>query len=274
MRKAKIGSLIKRIIVLLCAFIYLIPLYVAIVNSVKTDAEVIISPLALPSTITFDNFVFAFESADMLALYRNSIVITVCSVFLLIIISSMAAYVLARRTGKIYTIMYVFSLVGIMVPPVVTLIPSIQTLQFFGLLHTMPGLFLFYGGTYFSLGIFFYVNFIKTIPVSFDEAASIDGASQFSIFFRIILPLLRPCTVTVVILLGMWIWNDFLNPMYILGQGGLTITTGVHRAIGPYSARWNIVFANVILASAPVILMYLFLQKHFMKGMTAGAIKG
>ena len=161
-----------------------------------------------------------------------------------------------------------------MVPPVVTLIPSILTLQFFGLLHTMPGLFLFYGGTYFSLAIFFYYNFIKTIPVSFDEAASIDGASQFSIFFRIILPLLQPCTVTVVILLGMWIWNDFLNPMYILGPQGLTITTGIFRAIGTYSARWNIVFANVILASAPIILMYIVLQKHFMKGMTAGAIKG
>ena len=161
-----------------------------------------------------------------------------------------------------------------MVPPIVTLIPSIQTLQFFGLLHTLPGIFLFYGGTFFSFAIFIYVNFIKTIPVSLEEAASIDGANQFSIFWKIIMPLMTPCTITVVILLGMWIWNDFLNPMYILGTRGLTITTGIHRAIGPYSARWNIVFANVILASAPVIIMYLCLQKHFMKGMTAGAIKG
>jgi len=275
MRKAKDGSMVKRIIVLICTLIYLVPLYVVIVNSVKTDAEVILSPLALPREITFDNFVFAFEASDMFTLYKNSIIITVCSVVLLIVISSTAAYVLARRTGKLYNCLYVFSLLGIMVPPVVTLIPSIQTLQFFGLLHTFPGMFLFYGGTFFSFAIFLYVNFIKTIPISFDEAASIDGANQFAIFFKIILPLLRPCTVTVVIMLGMWIWNDFLNPMYILGtQGGLTITTGIHRAMGPFTARWNIVFANVILASAPVIIMYLCLQKHFMKGMAAGAIKG
>lgn len=275
MKSYIIFSWVRKILVLLFAIVYLIPLYIAVVNSVKSDAEILISPISLPREITFDNFRTAFNSSNILSLYRNSIIITVCSVAILIFFSSMAAYVIARRKGAFFNALYVFSLAGIMVPPVVTLIPSIQTLQILGLLHTMPGLFLFYAGTFFSTTIFLYVGFIKTLPMSLDESAQIDGASQFTTFFRIILPLLKPITTTAIIFLGMWIWNDFLNPMYILGtSGGMTITTGIHSSIGPYASRWGLVFANVILASVPIIIVYLCLQKQFMKGLTAGAVKG
>ena len=275
MKLISAGNSVKRILVLLFALAYLVPLYIAVVSSVKTDAEILLSPISLPQQVTFDNFATAFYSSNILSLYRTSIIITVCSVTILIAFSSMAAYVIARRKGTFYNCLYVFSLAGIMVPPVVTLIPSIQTLQALGLLHTMPGLFLFYAGTFFSTTIFLYVNFIKTIPISLEEAAYIDGANQFTSFIRIIFPLLKPCTATAVIFLGMWVWNDFLNPMYILGTtGGMTITTGIFSSIGPYASRWNLVFANVILASLPIIILYLCLQKQFMKGLTAGAVKG
>ena len=275
MKVMSAGNSVKKILALLFALIYLLPLYIAVVNSVKSDAEILLSPISLPRQVVFDSFATAFYSSNILRLYRTSIIITVCSVAILIAFSSTAAYVIARRKGSFYSCLYVFSLAGIMVPPVVTLIPSIQTLQVLGLLHTMPGLFLFYSGTFFSTTIFLYVNFIKTIPLSLEEAAYIDGANQFTTFFRIIFPLLKPCTATAVIFLGMWVWNDFLNPMYILGTtGGMTITTGIHSSIGPYASRWNLVFANVILATLPIIILYLCLQRQFMKGLTAGAVKG
>ena len=275
MRKAAVGVWVKNILVLVFALIYLSPLYIAAVNSIKPYDEVIKSPLQLPVHATLQNFKDAFESSNMLALYENSVLITGASVVLLIIITSMAAYIIARRTGKVYQALYIFSLAGIMIPPVVTLIPSIKTLSALHLLYTMPGLLLFYGGTYFSTTIFIYVGFIKTIPKSIDESAYIDGANPIITFFKIIFPLVKPCTATAVIFLGMWIWNDFLNPMYILGfRGGKTITTGIYNAIGTYTSRWNLVFANVLLASLPIIILYLFMQKTFMKGLTSGAVKG
>ncbi|MEA4929759.1 MAG: carbohydrate ABC transporter permease [Candidatus Limiplasma sp.] len=275
MKAAAIGGWVKRILVLIFALVYLAPLYIAVVNSVKPYDEIIKTPLNLPKAFTFQNFVDAFETSNMLELYKNSIVITGSSVALLVLLTSMAAYIIARRKGKVYQALYVFSLAGIMIPPVVTLIPSIKTLSTLHLLYTMPGLLLFYAGTYFSTIIFLYVGFIRTIPASLDESAYIDGANPFRTFFSIIFPLIKPCTATAVIFLGMWIWNDFLNPMYILGfRGGKTITTGIYNAIGAYTSMWNLVFANVMLASLPIVILYLSMQKMFMQGLTSGAVKG
>lgn len=275
MKKGTITKWSGKFLVMLFAIIYLVPLYIAVVNSVKPYDEIITAPTSLPSRPTLGNFVEAYETSNIFALYKNSVTITVVSVALLILLSSMAAYIIARRSGRIYRYLYVFALAGIMVPPVVTLVPSIKTLSALNLLYTFPGLFLFYAGIYFSTTIFLYVEFIKTIPVSLDEAAIIDGADTFTIFFKIIFPLVKPCTATAVIFLSMWIWNDFLNPMYILGtKGGRTITTGIYNSIGAYTSRWNLVFANVVLASLPIVILYLCMQKQFMKGMTSGAVKG
>ncbi len=257
------------------ALVFLTPLYITIVDAFKTNNEIITRPLALPGTLRPDNFVAAMRRANVLDLYKNSLLITVTSVVLLLLVTSMAAFVLARRDSRLYRFLYVFSLLGIMVPPVVALVPSLLTLKTFGLLHTYLGLFFFYGGTFFSVGTFLYVGFIKTIPYSLDESALIDGAGQFTIFFRIIFPLVKPCTASTSIFVGMWIWNDFLNPLYILGSNtARTITTGIYSAIGRYTTLWNLVFASVILASLPIVVFYLSMQRMFIRGLTSGAVKG
>jgi len=271
----KIGNGTRNILTVLLALVYLIPLYIAIVNSVKPYQDVIKSPLSPTLQPTMDNFIEAFHSSKILSLYGTSILITGSSLLLLIFISSTAAYIIIRRKNRICKFLYGFALIGIMVPPVVTLVPSIKTLSMLGLMYSPWGLLMFYGGTYFSTTIFLYTGFINSIPVTLDESAYIDGASTIKIFFRIIFPLLRPCTATVIILMGMWIWNDFLNPMYILGStAGKTITLGIYSSIGAYTSKWNLVFANVILASFPIVLLYLCMQKQFMAGLTAGAVKG
>ena len=273
--RKRIRLVSRNTLTLVFALIYLIPLYIAITNSFKTYWDVLKSPLALPSNPTMDNFVEAFNSSHILSLYGTSILITSTSVLLLILIASTAAYIVIRRKNRICKFLYGFALIGIMVPPVVTLVPSIKTLSMLGLMYTPWGLLMFYGGTYFSTTIFLYTGFINSIPVTLDESAYIDGASTIRIFFRIIFPLLQPCTATVVILMGMWIWNDFLNPMYILGStAGKTITLGIYSSIGAYTSKWNLVFANVILASFPIVILYLCMQKQFMAGLTAGAVKG
>ena len=274
-RKKWAGRLGRNVLTILFALIYLIPLYIAVVNSFKSYWDVIKSPLSLPTSPTLDNFIEAFQSSNILSLYGTSILITGTSVALLILICSTAAYIIIRRKNKICKFLYGFALIGIMVPPVVTLVPSIKTLSMLGLMYTPWGLLMFYGGAYFSTTIFLYTGFINSIPETLDESAYIDGANTVTIFFRIIFPLLKPCTATVIILMGMWIWNDFLNPMYILGStAGKTITLGIYNSIGAYTSKWNMVFANVILASFPVVVLYLCMQKQFMTGLTAGAVKG
>jgi raffinose/stachyose/melibiose transport system permease protein len=274
-RKRKIGSGVRSILIILFALIYLIPLYIAMTNAFKGYWEVIKSPLSLPSEPTMDNFVEAFHSSNILSLYGTSILITFSSVALLVLICSTAAYIIIRRKNKLCKFLYGFALIGIMVPPVVTLVPSIKTLSMLGLMYTPWGLLMFYGGAYFSTTIFLYTGFINSIPVTLDESAYIDGANTITIFFRIIFPLLKPCTATAIILMGMWIWNDFLNPMYILGTtAGKTITLGIYNSIGALTSKWNLVFANVILASFPIVVLYLCMQKQFMSGLTAGAVKG
>lgn len=274
-KKKKIGSGVRNVLILFGSLIYLIPLYIAISNAFKSYWDVIKSPLALPTEPTMDNFIEAFHSSNILSLYGNSILITFSSVALLILICSSAAYIIIRRKNKLCKFLYGFALIGIMVPPVVTLVPSIKTLSMLGLMYTPWGLLMFYGGAYFSTTIFLYTGFINSIPATLDESAYIDGASTITIFFRIIFPLLKPCTATAVILMGMWIWNDFLNPMYILGTtAGKTITLGIYNSIGALTSKWNLVFANVILASFPIVILYLCMQKQFMTGLTAGAVKG
>ncbi|MBR2854068.1 MAG: carbohydrate ABC transporter permease [Clostridia bacterium] len=274
-RKRTIGNGVRSALILLFALIYLIPLYIAVSNAFKSYWDVIKSPLALLSEPTMDNFVEAFHSSNILSLYGTSILITFSSVALLILICSTAAYIIIRRKNKLCKFLYGFALIGIMVPPVVTLVPSIKTLSMLGLMYTPWGLVMFYGGAYFSTTIFLYTGFINSIPVTLDESAYIDGANTITIFFRIIFPLLKPCTATAIILMGMWIWNDFLNPMYILGStAGKTITLGIYNSIGALTSKWNLVFANVILASFPIVVLYLCMQKQFMSGLTAGAVKG
>ncbi len=257
------------------ALVYLTPLYITITDAFKTNTEIITRPLALPGSLSLDNFAAAMKRANILDLYKNSLLITVTSVAILLLLTSMAAFVLARRDSRLYRFLYVFSLLGIMVPPVVALVPSLLTLKTLGLLHTYPGLFFFYTGTFFSIGTFLYVGFIRTIPYSLDESALIDGAGQFTIFFKIIFPLVKPCTASTSIFIGMWIWNDFLNPLYILGSNtARTITTGIYSAIGRYTTLWNLVFASVILASLPIVIFYLSMQRMFIRGLTSGAVKG
>ena len=167
---------LRNVLTVLFGLIYLIPLYIAITNSFKTYADVIKSPLSLPSHPTMQNFVDAFHSSNILSLYGTSILITSSSVALLIFISSTAAYVIIRRNNGLCKFLYAFALIGIMVPPVVTLVPSIKTLSLLHLMYKPSGLLMFYGGAYFSTTIFPYTGFINSIPASLDESAYIDGA--------------------------------------------------------------------------------------------------
>lgn len=275
MKLKKITSLTSKFFAVIFALIFSIPLYVVLVNAFKPYADIVQSPLSLPFHFTMNSFINAFKTSDITRLYINSITITFFSVVFLILFGSMAAFVLSRRKGKIYSPVYFLLLSGMMIPVQVILIPSIKTLKFFGLLHTFPGLIFFNVAVYMGITFFLYVEFFKTLPQSIEESAIIDGASKFTIYSRIMFPLMKPCTATVIIFSGMWIWNDFLPPLYMLNEkSGSTITTGIYRSIGQYATNWDIVFSVSLLASIPIVILYIILQKQFMNGLISGAVKG
>ncbi len=259
------------------SMLFFVPLYVVCVNVIKQGDEISRRPAALPIPPTLDNLKAVLTRPDQLfwASLTNSIVVTVVSILVLTVLSAMLGHYLARSRSRWTRWLTLLLLCGLMIPPQVILMPVVQVLRLTHLMTTIQGLVLFNVGYYVPFGVFVFTGFVRTIPLELEESATIDGASRFQVFWRIVFPLLRPATASVLIFLGVWIWNDFLDPLIILGPGrGTTVTTGIYRSIGQYQANFGAMFALMFLATLPVLVFYLALQKHFVKGLTGGAVKG
>jgi raffinose/stachyose/melibiose transport system permease protein len=268
---------LRPVVALVISAFFLVPLYMILVNVFKQGEKITQSPASLPDPPTLDNITGLLSRTDNLfwASLTNSIVVTTLSIILLTVLSAMLGHFLARSRSRWARVAMLLLLSGLMIPPQVILMPITQVLRALGLMTTLQGLVLFNVGYYIPFGVFVFTGFLRGIPIELEEAAAIDGASRSRIFWRVVFPLLRPATASVLIFLGVWIWNDFINPLVILGPSqGTTITTGIYRSIGQYQADFGTVFALMFLATLPVLIFYLFLQKHFVKGLTGGATKG
>lgn len=257
--------------------LFFVPLYFVLANVFKRGDLISAEPAALPIPPTLDNIAAVVTRPDQLfwVSLTNSIVVTTLSVVILTVLSAMLGHYLARSRQRWTRILTLVLLSGLMIPPQVILIPISDVLNIAGLMTTLQGLVLFNVGYYVPFGVFVFAGFIRSVPVELEEAAILDGARRGQVFWRIVFPLLRPATASVMIFLGVWIWNDFIDPLIILGPSqGTTVTTGIYRSIGQYQADFGSVFALMFLATLPVLIFYLFLQKHFVKGLTGGASKG
>ncbi|GAA3783883.1 carbohydrate ABC transporter permease [Streptomyces phyllanthi] len=256
---------------------FAVPLYVVLANAFKPGADIAPHPAALPLPPTLDNLTSVVTRPDNLfwVSLTNSLIVTTLSVAVLTVLSAMLGHYLARTSSRWGRVATLVLLSGLMIPPQVILLPVTQVLRTFDLMATVHGLVLFNVGYYVPFGVFVFAGFVKGVPVELEQAAAIDGAGWFRTFWQVVFPLLRPATASCVIFFGVWIWNDFLNPLIILGPGsGTTVTTGIYRAIGQYQADFGTVFGLMFLATLPVLVLYLALQKQFVKGLTGGATKG
>ena len=268
---------LRPMVALVVSAVFFVPLYLVCVNVIKHGELISKEPAALPIPPTLDNIHAVLTRPDGLfwVSLTNSVVVTVLSIAALTVLSAMLGHYLARTRSPWARALTVVLLCGLMIPPQVILIPVTEVLRFTHLMTTLQGLILFNIGYYIPFGVFVFTGFIRTVPVELEEAAVIDGASRMQVFWRIVFPLLRPATASVLIFLGLWIWNDFIDPLVILGPSqGTTVTTGIYRSIGQYQADFGSVFALMFLATLPVLIFYLALQKHFVKGLTGGATKG
>lgn len=272
--KTDISTKILNAIIIILAVAYFVPLYLSIINIFKPTEEIRKSPFSIHMPPSFDNIttVLTDPNVNIWEMYFNSLCIMVFGASICILVSAMAAYYLARRTDRGSKILYIYFLFGLMVPYVIVYVPLVNMLSRLHIPTNLPTLvFIFVSGSI-SFSVFMYYAFIHTLPQDIEEAAIVDGAGQWTLFFRIVMPLIKPCTTTVAIFIGLSMWNDFLTPL-LIGQIK-TITVGIYTAIGPYASDWGSVFAYVMFATLPIAIVYVLAQKQFISGLTAGALKG
>ncbi len=262
---------------LVMSFLFLVPFYIAVISAFKTRPDIIAHPLAIPfARLTLDNLLRNLVSPNfnVLIAYGTSLVLSGLTVLLVTLASTMMSYVISRQRSRFFRYAYLLLLAGLLVPAQVILLPLVQILRRLSLMSTVQGLLAANVAWYLPFAGFVFVGYIRTIPVQLDESARIDGAHELAIFFRIIYPLIGPAVASVIIFVALWTWNDFVNPLIILGSSRFyTVTIGVYRSVGQYTQKWDDVFAIVLLAILPVAVFYLFMQRYFISGMTAGALK-
>ena len=257
--------------------LFVSPIYLTIVNAFKPESAIESSPASPPLHPTLGNLSTAWNRPDQLLQLglRNSLIVVVCSVLLIIPLGSAFSFWISRRRTRVRAVILAGLAAGLMIPPQVVLLPTIRILTVLGLDHTYPGLILSnVGGGYFSFAVFVYAGFMRAVPNEVVEAARIDGAGGLRIWWTIVMPLVRPATATVAIFLSLWIWNDFLNPLFILGPlQGQTITTGLYLSLGQFQMNYGQMFGIMFLAGIIPVIGYLVMQKQFIAGLTAGSTK-
>jgi len=258
--------------------VYMTPFYLMFINSFKTRREIFSNTTGLPATWNYNNYQVAMNKMDIISSFTNSMIITVGGVALIILFSSMAAWVLVRdQSKKSKLIFYIFTS-GMIVPFQAVMLPLVKwmsKLQFgpFKMIGTHYGLIFMYIGFGVSMSIFLYHGFIKSIPEEVEEAATIDGCSKWQTYIKVLLPLLKPITVTVAVLNSIWIWNDFLLPFLTVNGKINTIPLAMNTFFGAFSKQWELAMAALILAIIPIIIFYFFVQKHIIAGIVQGSIK-
>ena len=275
----KMKQFVSPVLLTLMTTLFGLPLYMAVVNTFKTQEQILSDPLSLPSPFTLDNLVKAFQRPDHLIArgMLTSTVLVVVSVCFIVIFSSAIGYYLSRHNTRYTRGLQLLFLAGMMIPGQVYLIPLVQIFRTFHLIGSLWAMFVvFIGGGLLSFAVFVYTGFMKNVPREIEEAALIDGANQFQMFWQILFPLLRPATATVVIFISLWTWNDFLLPLILLGSnGGVTITLGIYMSLGQlYTINYGQMFAIMMIASLPMLAYFFAFQKEFIAGLMGGALKG
>lgn len=272
MKNKRRNKFIIEIAGILLALLWLSPFYLMIVNAFKTKREIFSDVLGAPGEWTFENFKQAFIDLDFVSSFSYSVFISVASVILIILFSSMAGYALARNKSKLSGVIFLVFVAAMLIPFQSVMIPLISLFGQVDMLNP-GGLIFMYIGFGASLSIFLYHGAMSGIPVSLDEAATIDGANRWQIFLKIIFPMLKPISVTVMILNLIWIWNDYLLPSLVLSQNTATIPLKMFFFFGQYTKQWHLALAGLTIAIIPIIIVYFFAQKQIIKGVTDGAVK-
>ena len=272
-KKLTAEVVLKQLLCICLSLIVLAPLYLVLINSFKTKSESARMQLSLPTQWVFSNYADVFKKAKLMTGFTNSMIYAFVSTTAGVLLCAMAAYVLSRKRTKINNFIYYFFICGLFFP--VNYITLVRVFQWMNLTNTRLGIILVFTSAMIPFCVFTMYSFVETIPKELDEAAVIDGANPTTLFFRVVLPLLKPTLMTCFILQFMGVWNDFLTPLYLSSKSKLfPMTMSVYQFFGKEGSNWNYVFADIVMTVIPVVAVYAVGQRYIIGGVTAGASKG
>lgn len=255
--------------------LFLSPMYIMLVYAFKTRREIMMTGLAFPTRLTFENFVNAIVTTNLSRAFLNSSIAAVSMTLLTILASSMAAYIIARKNTRFYNAVYYVFLAAIILPFQVIMLPMYRVLKTIGLMNTLAGYVLAMSSLQLGFSVFLTTGFVKGVPRELDEAAFVDGAGRFYTFVRIVFPLMKPIIMTSVVLNVLALWNDLLTAQIILQSNSLrTLTLEQFSFISQFSTDLGKAFAAFMISITPILVLYFFLQKYIISGIVAGAVKG
>lgn len=257
------------------AVVFLYPVVLMVLTAFKPTPEIFRNPFGLPESWSLDTFRNVWQRARFGLYLRNSLLVTGASALLLLATAAPAAYALARYSFRLRGALFLFFLAGIMIPIRLGILPLYLLMRDLGLLDTPVSLVLVYTASGMPMAVFLLSVFFRTLPRELEDAARIDGCSELQIFWRIMLPLVRPGLATVVIVNVVPWWNDFFFPLLFLqSDTWKTIPLGMQIFFGQHLVNWSLVFSGMVLASVPLLVIYLLMSRQFIAGLTAGAVKG
>ena len=275
MRRFSLSKLVTYLILSAWSVVVLFPIWTMLINSIKPKREIFRSPFWLPSEITWDGYQSAWTAGNFDLYFRNSIFVTTVSLLLILFLGSMAAYAMANWRSRFTNLVYIFFIAGLMVPIRLGTINLFQIIQALHLTDSVMSLLPVYVAMGLPIATFVLTAFIRAVPGELSDAARVDGASEWRIYTSIILPLTRPALATVAIFNLIPIWNDLWFPLiFIRAEEQRTVILGVSLLFGQYQTDWTRILSALSLSAVPLLVLYLLMAKQFIKGLTAGAVKG
>ncbi|MDD4524338.1 MAG: carbohydrate ABC transporter permease [Lachnospiraceae bacterium] len=275
-KKKKIQILVGDIVgCALAIIIFIFPFYFMFINSLKDRREANKLSIAFPTSIHWENYLDVLKNNNyqVLIAFKNSFLIMLFAVAVLIIVCSMAGYVVQRRNDKVVNIISTLVMLGLMLPPAI--LPTIKLLQQLHIYKTMFGIVMIEIALQTPFTLMLYRGFVASVPKELEEAGYIDGCTNFQVFFKIVFPLLKPVSATVIILDAVTIFNDFQNPLYFFnGSKNATVQLTLYNFMGQFASEYNLLFADVIIITIPMLIIFLIFNRKIVDGMVAGAVKG
>ncbi|MCP1103004.1 raffinose/stachyose/melibiose transport system permease protein [Aequitasia blattaphilus] len=274
--KKKLKLVILAVVMGIIAIVYVYPVFLMFINSLKPFGEVVVDVIALPTKLEWANYTHVIDKMSYGKLFINNVMITAIGIVGIVGFSSMASYILSRRRTKYTRLAHLLITTPMLIPFQTIMITLLKVMNVINLSGSRVGLGIQYWGFGIPMAAFIYSNFMATIPKEIDESAFIDGASTFRTFRSIIFPLLKSVTFTVVVLDVMWIWNDFLLPLLMVNSSNdtKTLVLSAYTFVGQFNTQWHYAMTAMVLAVLPSIIIFILLQKYIVEGVVAGAVKG
>lgn len=275
-RRLHVGKIVTQVVMTVFAVLFMFPLLIILNYSFKTRRELYVSsPLSLPSSLQFGNYESAFDKLDLAITFSNTLFYTTVSVLILALLCGMTAWAIARGRSRFFKFSYIYFIIGILIPAQALFLPIYIIGYRLNLVNTRFGIIFMYIATSVSFGVFLMNSFMSTVPIELEDAARIDGCSVFKTYFLVVMPLLKPAMVTLIIMQAFQIWNDYLLAnLYISRRALRTLTLVIRSLFSAQTSDYTTAMAAIVVSALPITVLFMSLQKYFIKGMTVGAVKG